>query len=314
MGKNRRDLKSELVSATVAGPGTKKAHRCALDEKRSCCQGLGYIIAKKGPIVGASLCTCVKECPVCVGQARKVTDKGTLLCRDPSPPRIVNIINGAGIPARYCTAGLKTFSNNTGNSREVLQQLNRWVDTFSLGDNQKGIIIEGPVGVGKTYLLAALAKELALRGIDIKFIDFFQLLNKLKTYYAAPRLEEDPIEPLVNVDVLFIDELGKGRSTDFEFQVIDQLVMGRYNQNKIIVASTNFRARPETRPGRSLPVPPSFDHMSTRSGFNLDQNENLCTRVGERIYSRLMETTIVMEMTGEDFRMSAHKKIPVNRT
>ena len=311
MAKNKRDLKSELLdsSAPRTPQGQKRTHECALDKKRECCQGLGFTLARKGPSVGATLCRCVKECPVCLGQARRVTDKGTTLCRTPAPPRIVNIINGANIPARYHTSELKSFTNNTGNSREVLLQLTRWLETFALSDSQKGIILEGPVGVGKTYLLAALAKELAYRGIDVKFVDFFQLLNKLKTYYAASRNEEDPLEPLIHVDVLFIDELGKGRSTDFELSVIDQLVMGRYNQNKVIVASTNFRARPDLRGGR--PMPQSFDHMATRSGFNLDQNETLCTRVGERIYSRLMETSIVMEMTGEDFRMAAQKKIPM---
>ena len=43
----------------------------------------------------------------------------------------------------------------------------------------------------------------------------------------------------MDVDILFIDELGKGRNTDFELTILDQLVMGRYNQNKMIVASTN---------------------------------------------------------------------------
>ena len=315
MTKHRRDLKNELLNSRPTSGGQHKSHVCALDQVRDCCQGTGFVLAKKGAIVGATLCQCVKDCKVCLGQARKVTEKGTVLCRQPSPPRIVNIINGAGIPARYHASGLKAFTNHTGNSREVLQQLSRWLDTFSPNDNQKGIILEGPVGVGKTYLLAALAKELAYRGIEVKFIDFFQLLNKLKAYYAtSTKMEEDPIEPLINVDVLFIDELGKGRSTDFEFAVIDQLVMGRYNQNKVIVASTNFRTRMEARTSRPAGNPSGFENMAGRSGFNLDQNDTLCNRVGERIYSRLMETSIVMEMTGEDFRMNAHKKQPVNRT
>ena len=316
MVKKKRDLKGELLDPeNLEGNRNKQPHVCALEMKKDCCKGLGFSLSRKGPIVGATLCKCVTECPVCYGQARKVTAKGTILCRNPSPPRIVNIINGANIPARYYSAQLKGFTNNTGNGSEVMQQLNRWLDTFSLSDSQKGLILEGPVGVGKTYLLAALGKELAYRGIEVKFIDFFQLLNKLKTYYAASKMEEDPLEPLINVDVLFIDELGKGRSTDFELSIIDQLVMGRYNQNKTIVASTNFRARPDLRGGRSLPNPQAFDHMSNnRSSFSLDQNESLCNRVGDRIYSRLMETTIVMEMTGEDFRMAAHKKAPATST
>ena len=147
-----------------------------------------------------------------------------------------------------------------------------------------GIILGGPVGVGKTYLLAAIAKNFAARGMTVRFVDFFQLLNEIKGAYADSKSDANILKPLINVDVLFIDELGKGRSSDWEMSIIDQLVMGRYNQNKIIVASTNYGLKP----AKHIPLSQKDLSQESFGSFNLDRFESLETRIGERIYSRLV--------------------------
>ena len=155
-------------------------------------------------------------------------------CRRPSPERVVNILNGAGIPSRYGTAKLDKFCNFTGNGKETLQAIAMWLREFKSNES-KGLILGGPVGVGKTYLLSAIAKNFAARGRTIKFVDFFQLLNELKAAYSDAKSDANVLKPLIHVDVLIIDELGKGRNSDWEMSILDQVVMGRYNQNKIIV-------------------------------------------------------------------------------
>jgi DNA replication protein DnaC len=79
--------------------------------------------------------------------------------------------------------------------------------------------------------------------------------------------------------------------------VLDQLVMGRYNRNKIIVASTNYDLKPSTKVNYSS----NLDERKPGS-FELDRFESLEQRIGPRIYSRLFETSDFIELTGEDFR------------
>jgi DNA replication protein DnaC len=273
---------------------------CALGVVKSCCQGLGFQVEARGSKTVARLCECVKTCPTCLGQAVIVDqDRKSRPCKNPSPRKICNLLNAAEIPARYKDASLKAFSNNTGNCQAVVQKVQDWIRQFQ-NSGSKGLLLGGPVGVGKTFVLASIAKALVARGVRVKFIDFFQLLAEVKAGYGENRSEMTIISPLIDVDVLLIDELGKGRNTEFELTILDQLVMGRYNANKAIVASTNCLFQ-ETSPNYAYNI--ALDRTSSPHGnFESDSYGTLESRVGKRIYSRLMETTIMLDMKGDDYR------------
>ncbi len=292
MQKSKRKLKDELLQHDSQISSIKMPD-CALEQKLSCCDGIGFRIATEGAFLKAELCSCVSSCPSCFGKARHMTASGSKQCRNPNPSRVVSILNTAMIPARYASVRLEQFSNFTGNGRNVCQAIQGWSRNFKRKES-RGLLMSGPVGVGKTYILAAIAKSFAYRGFTVRFVDFFQLLNELKAGYANEKADSTTINSLINVDLLVIDELGKGRNSDWELSIIDQLVMGRYNQNKPIVASTNYSLRSDHRV--------ELDLESQHRGFDLNQFESLETRVGERIYSRLIETCLLVELTGQDYR------------
>ncbi|SMF40844.1 ATP-binding protein [Pseudobacteriovorax antillogorgiicola] len=308
MVKLTRKLKQELTEPKSQDPDLLKQSYCALQQKLSCCDGVGYRLNLKGAYTQASLCDCVSSCKSCFGRVRRMVDGVSCPCRTPNPSRIVNILNMAGIPSRYGTAKLDKFSNFTGNGREILQAIAVWLREFSL-EQPKGLLLGGPVGVGKTFLLSAIAKNFAARGLTVRFVDFFQLLNELKAAYSDAKSDANVLKPLINVDVLIIDEMGKGRNSDWEMSILDQVVMGRYNQNKIVVASTNYDLKPQ----KMVPLAQKdLLNEGMSGGFNLDSYEPLETRIGQRIYSRLVETCMIMELSGNDFRrqfMESHKSM-----
>ena len=276
---------------------------CVLMKENPCCRGAGYSISFEGAYTRASICSCVASCPECHGTAQKVVQGLAKPCRDPSPKRIVDAINEAKIPSRYAEASLESFSNFSGNGRDIVEGFNRWVRDFSMSAEKagaKGLIMSGPVGVGKTYILAALAKTFAMRGFSVKFIDFFQLLSQIRAAYAGGQSEEELLAPLIHTDILMIDELGKGRNNDFELTVLDQLIMGRYNQKKTLIASTNYSFK--EKPGHALYNVDLDQEFGKKAGFSQDHFESLEARVGSRIFSRLCEMTIFVDLTGDDFR------------
>lgn len=265
--------------------------------------GSGVRLVAGGIHTAASTCECVQKCEACFGSCRQTVNGQSKPCRKPTPARVATLINEARIPVKYARASLDAFTNYTGNAREVIQFVHKWLKGFQVSGG-KGILFTGPVGVGKTFILAAIAKGLALRGFTVRFVDFFQLLSELKAAYANDQSDESVLGPLVNCDVLIIDELGKGRSTDWEMTVLDSLIMGRYNQGKVIVASTNYLTKtPTSKSQNQFNIDLEFGKQDqNRTGFSPDEFGPLEPRVGKRIYSRLFEMATFLEIQGQDYR------------
>lgn len=293
-GKTLRELLEEGDSSDEAGVFPEMP--CVLKERRPCCRGRGYRVRPLGAYAHAELCVCVQSCASCLGKAQKFFNNSVRPCRMPSPRRVVNLYNNAKIPSRYSGAHTGVFRNMTGNCLHALQSVRKWLHEFPHMQEKKGLILTGPVGVGKTYMLTAMAKALTEKGVSVRFVDFFQLISQIKSAYAENKSEQAILSPLLQVEVLIIDELGKGRNTEFEATVLDQLVMNRYNENKILVASTNLSVK------KSVEMTADSEHAFSDYSGSLEQ------RVGPRIYSRLLETTLFVEMDGKDFRLQDLKK------
>lgn len=272
---------------------------CALKSSAACCDGKGYVIGPRGALAHAELCRCVMTCPACFGQARLLDGNTSRSCREPAPNVVSNLINAAMIPARYAEASMERFANFSGNGRTFVSDLRRWKARFKPVKG-KGLLITGPVGVGKTYLLAAIAKEMAEEGRSVRFTDFFQLLCDLKAGFSEGKADTTQLQPLIDVDVLLIDELGKGRNSDYELTVLDQLICRRYDQNKTIIASTNYLLE-----SRNLAISYQIDlERSPTQGMSefTSERDPLESRIGRRMFSRLQEMTQFVELTGHDFR------------
>ena len=275
---------------------------CAMRKPcKECSEHRGVRLDSDGVHIRARICDCVKSCPLCLGACAVPVEGRFQSCIRPEPLRVVGLMNEARIPARYLEADLKKFSNFTGSGKLVVPKLQQWVEKFVPG-RSSGILLTGSVGVGKTYILSGLAKSLALAGFSVRFTDFFQLLGELKEAYGNAQAAPVLLKPLQDVDVLVIDELGKGRNTEWELSIADSLISERYNGNKCIIASTNYSLKesPESAAQRQLDIYSGAGAASNQ--MNTDAFESLVRRLGPRIFSRLKEMTSFQELTGNDFR------------
>lgn len=287
------------VKTSVAGGGVRGVPVCQMKIPQSCCAGKGYVLGVDGPVVKAAVCKCVAGCQICQGQARTVIDGKSQLCVTPSPRIVAGILSGAQLPARYVNANFQGFTNLSGNGRQVVARMQKWAAQFTPAAGN-GILLGGSVGVGKTYLLVALAKALAARGFSVQFADFFQLLSELKAGYSDGKADPAMMAPLMACDVLIIDELGKGRNTEWERTIVDTLIQGRYNQRRPVVASTNYALSAEVAPANfNIDLERT---TSSRSEFSPEVFGSLESRVGSRVFSRLRETMDFVDLTGDDFR------------
>ena len=102
-------------------------------------------------------------------------------------------------------------------------------------------MLTGEVGRGKTHLLIGICKTLIFEyGIPTRFVEFSRLLSLLKESYSKGLSDSKIITELVNIDVLAIDELGKGRLTEWEMTIIDEIISRRYNAMKTLIGTSNY--------------------------------------------------------------------------
>lgn len=264
------------------------------------CHQLGLRVVRKGLLACAVPCECVGQCPVCRGTGWTSTGDGF---RAPRRRCICQHVRARGrvfddvrLPGRYAEATLASFAPARG-TRAAFTAANRYVSNFALHEPNRGLVLHGLVGRGKTHLMIGVLRELVLRyGVTARFVEFSHLLGDLKMSYGKQNATAELLEPLSKVEVLAIDELGKGRNTDWEGSVLDELVSRRYNSFGTILATTNYP--PGAKTGNATP---------NLADGKMETNPLLPDRVGDRVYSRLREICDFVELKGEDFRETSRR-------
>jgi DNA replication protein DnaC len=269
------------------------------------CGGAGILVDADGELAVARVCHCVPPCPRCGGSGRVLVELDGIprmaRCRCQLLPDRVALFNKANIPARHRDSTFKNFRTELPGVKPGYDFALSWARSYQAGQENRGLVLFGQVGRGKTHLLIATLRLLVLeKGVQARFIEFSHLLSELKAGFEKGEGTSRTLHSLASVEVLAIDELGKGRNTEFEHSVVDELISRRYNGVRTTLATTNYA------PGRSTGVREP----------NLAQPQhqpNLIDRVGGRVYSRLTEMADFRPVLGEDFRSRVGRAARVGR-
>lgn len=263
------------------------------------CGGTGVVTFPEGALAMAKVCACSVRCLVCRG-SKFLFDRDAegrelaRLCECEVRRQRIRLYNEAGIPAKYADARLVDARRDKDNN-EAFLTFSALAKDYERGHH--GILLMGGPGVGKTYLLCAFLHELIFRhGVPAQFRDFFHLLSDLRSGYSQDKAESDLIQPLVDVEVLAIDELGKGRNTPWEQNILDVIISHRYNSKKTTIFTTNYTESRETTLKEPLRGKDSIASQAE------EVRDTLAERVGPRIYSRLKEMCHFVAMKGRDRR------------
>jgi len=277
----------------MADPVTAAKAPCAR------CGGEGFVFEQRDGSGVALACACTAGCASCHGQGRLYArdERGYEVlrgCACGADPRRLSLLTGLRLPPKFLDRTLAGYRAYSPAQQRALLRARRFVDEFVPGAaGQRALLFCGPPGTGKTHLLAAMLRELAAgKGVRGRYEEFFLLLSDIRDGFSRGLSSREWLTPLRQVDVLAIDEIGKGgKNREFEQGVLDEVISVRYNAGRPTLLATNY-----PRPG------------TTGWEFRADGQaaENLEQRVGPRIFSRLHEMCDLIDVTGPDQREVQH--------
>ena len=163
--------------------------------------------------------------------------------------RLLAVYKRAEIPARYRWKYQDDFLMEApdGTVIPTAQEAKGYVSTLVDGDRepQRGFLLHGPPGTGKTLLACIMLNELILhrersgRFLSLSRKYFQQLRDTFSESSEHYGQTWQIIDELCNLPYLVIDDLGIQRGTEWEMEVLYQLVDARYSEERFTVVTTN---------------------------------------------------------------------------
>ena len=162
-------------------------------------------------------------------------------CECVEKKRIAQLIKASAITEEFAAKTFKAF--DTGNIHEVVQQAYDAAYEYAKAfktirkQRQNSIALIGRPGSGKTHLLMAVANNLLAKGTAVLYFPWVEGFNEIKG--DLDNLDER-IRKLQAVEVLFIDDMWKGREhpTPFQLEQAFSIVNYRYLNNLPILISS----------------------------------------------------------------------------
>ncbi len=208
-----------------------------------------------------------------------VPGKGARKCSCRGVTRSVDHLEFAGIPKRYDSCHINNFKATTPLQRQALKLATTFAHEFPA--TERGLLLMGNVGVGKTHLGVSILKLIAERGFSCKFYEFGTLLKEIQNSYnpQTDSSEISVLSPVLQTDVLLLDELGASKPTSWVMDTLYHVINPRYTKKKATISTTTFSAaRRDAR------------------------REILEDRVGVAVRSRLFEMCRTVIIDGVDHR------------
>ena len=137
-------------------------------------------------------------------------------------------------------ASLKDFNCFNEERQHAFEKAQYFLDHYKKDRYEKGLFIYGRYGTGKSYLLSAIAQELALRNIAVLFVYVPDLIRSIRQGMNEGNLEER-INKLKQADILMLDDFGgENMSSWFRDEIIVPVMQYRLSAKLPVFISSNF--------------------------------------------------------------------------
>lgn len=127
---------------------------------------------------------------------------------------------------------------------EMPESAHRWVQDAAAKSEAGNLVLMGPVGTGKTYSAVAAGCLLATtwRRRSNWLFDFTlvsDLMAQLKNFDGGPEKREEAHLKATKANVLVLDDLGRGKSTEFDAEGLGRILDHRLGEMLPTIITTN---------------------------------------------------------------------------
>lgn len=166
-----------------------------------------------------------------------------------------------------------TFESDDKANVKISGIARRYVEHFlKMKANGKGLLFFGDTGVGKSFIAACIANALIDKGYKCLVTNFPRIINELSGLYEG---KQEYINDLNRYELLVIDDLAIERDTEYTAEIVQNVVDSRYRAGLPLIITTNLKISDLMQP-----------HDIRK----------------KRLYSRLKEMCLMIEVSGEDRR------------
>lgn len=171
-----------------------------------------------------------------------------------------------------------TFERDDRANEHITSVARKYVENFdTMRADGKGLLLYGTVGTGKTFAAACIANALIDKGFPCLVTNFARLINTISGMYDG---KQQYIDGLNRFALLVIDDLATEADTEYRNEIVYNIIDSRYRAGLPLIVTTNLTA---------------------------EELKNSADIRKQRIYSRLFERCIPLEVKGVDRRRNKLK-------
>lgn len=149
------------------------------------------------------------------------------------------LIKSLHVPKDILTASFDNLEQDSSRF-EAVKKAALFVKNYDPNNNQKGLYFYGKFGVGKSYLLGAIANELAKKQISSMIVYVPELFRELKSSIGDSTLNEK-VEALKNEPILMMDDIGaEAVSSWTRDEILGPVLQFRMLENLPTFFTSNF--------------------------------------------------------------------------
>ena len=151
-------------------------------------------------------------------------------------------INGAAIPERFKDRTLESYVAKTSGQQKALAFATEYAENFDLVLREgRSAIFVGKVGTGKTHLAIGIALSIMQQQRSALFVTVQRLIRRVKdSWHTKEETESQVVNVFASPDLLVLDEVGVQFGSEFEKQVLFDVLNTRYENRKPSILLSNI--------------------------------------------------------------------------